>query len=284
VHISPDGQRVSVNIFSPRPTALDLWLYDLEAENLTRLTFGGGNGAATWTQDGRLIYAGADSVAAFLTGRSEVRHVPADQSAAPATLLAASDRGALMPTSISRDGTTLAGTWLAPGTTRDVVAVTLSDAWVADLGGAGEPRNFVPTGFDESNAAFSPDGRYVAYTSNESGREEIYVVPYPGPGSKSPVSRGGGTFANWNPNGRELFYVSADNELMAVNVDTTGGFRALSTPNRLFVLPPFFPDRGFPYDVSADGTRFLVIKPTATQQAEIRIVVNWIDEIERAAQ
>jgi hypothetical protein len=163
--------------------------------------------------------------------------------------------------------------------------VTLSDASVAGSGGAGEPRNFVATSFDERHPVFSPDGRYVAYTSNESGRDEIYVVPYPGPGAKSPVSQGGGTLANWNPNGGELFYVSAANELMAVkNVDTTGGFRA-STPNRLFVLPPFVAGRGLPYDVAADGTRFLVLKPTTHgQQADIRIVVNWIDEIERAAQ
>jgi hypothetical protein len=117
--------------------------------------------------------------------------------------------------------------------------------------------------------------------SNESGREEIYVVPYPGPGGKVQISRNGGRAPRWNPTGGELFYLGTENDLMVVDVDTAGALRA-SAPRRLFSMPPFWA-AGRSYDVAPDGARFLVRRRSATtvQLAELRIVVNWAEDFER---
>jgi hypothetical protein len=285
VQISPDGRQVATNIFEVRSLALDLWTYDLEADRLTKLTFGGANAGDVWTPDGRrLFYSHADSLVGLLTGGGELRSVPVDQSAAPVLVLAMSDRGTFLPSSISPDGAVLAGTFGLAGA-RDVAMLTLNEGTlVGSEGPVGEPRDFLATTFDEQWPTFSPDGRYVAYSSNEQDRTEVYVVPYPGPGGKTQVSRGGGDFPQWNPAGGELFYVSAGNELMATAVETTGAFRA-STPRALFAMPPVVTGRGQTYDVAADGTRFLVRKQNTAegQWGELRVVVNLIGEIERGA-
>jgi len=285
VQVSPDGRQVEANIFDLKALTLDLWVYDLEGERLTKLTFGGANAGGIWAPDGRrLFYAHADSFVGLVTGGGELRSVPVDQSAAPTMHLAASDRGPFLPSSISPDGSVLAGIFGQPGA-HDIAMLTLSEASLTGSGGqVGEPRDFLATSFDEQWPVFSPDGRYVAYSSNESGSTQVYVVPYPGPGGKTQVSRGGGDLPRWNPVGGELFYVSAGNELMAAAVETAGGFRA-STPRALFAMPPVVAGRGMTYDVAGDGTRFLVRKQRTAegQSAELRIVVNLIDEIERGA-
>jgi serine/threonine-protein kinase len=285
VQISPDGRQIQTNIFDVTSLTLDLWVYDLEGERLTKLTFGGANAGGIWTPDGRrLLYTHADSFVRLLTSGGELRSVPVDQSAAPEVLLAASDRDGFLASSISPDGAALAAS-VGPAGAHDVVMLTLNDASLPGSGSpAGEPRDFLATSFDEQWATFSPDGRYLAYSSDESGRAEVYVVPYPGPGGKTQVSRGGGDLPRWNPAGGELFYVSTGNELMAAPVQTTDTFRA-STPRALFTMPPVVAGRGMSYDVAADGTRFLVRRQrdTAAQAAELRIVVNLIDEIERGA-
>ena len=136
------------------------------------------------------------------------------------------------------------------------------------------------TSFREARAIFSA-ANFVAYTSDQSGSEEVYVVPYPGPGGQVQVSRGGGTLPRWSPNGRELYYVSGGN-LMSAAVETGPALRA-SAPRTVFPLPPLVSYGGHPYDVSPDGMRFLVLKAgSGLQQVELRVVVNWIDELERA--
>jgi hypothetical protein len=192
-------------------------------------------------------------------------------------------RGLVVPTSLGADGKVLLVA-NDVGSNTDILAVDL-DGTLAPLEPNRKPRDFLVTPFSETSAVLSPNGRYVAYTSNESGRNEIYVVPFPGPGAKSPVSRGGGNSPRWNRNGRELFYLNGD-ELVSVEVDTTGNFRALA-PRALFKIPPLLAIRGTPYDVSPDGAHFLMLKAVTSgdvqQSVELRIVVNWIDELERAA-
>jgi dipeptidyl aminopeptidase/acylaminoacyl peptidase len=141
---------------------------------------------------------------------------------------------------------------------------------------------FLRTQFDEAVPRFSPDGRWLAYISDESGRFEIYVQPYPGPGRKWQISTEGGTEPVWNPNGRELFYRSGD-KMMAVDIATQPGFAA-GTPRKLFEgryeLPPF-PTTN--YDVSPDGQRFLLLKPIEQEAAstQINVVLNWFEELKR---
>ena len=144
---------------------------------------------------------------------------------------------------------------------------------------------FLRTPFEEGGARFSPDGRWLAHVSNESGGPEVYVQPYPGPGGKWQISTDGGTEPVWNRNGRELFYRSG-NRMMAVETTMQPSFSA-GKPRMLFEGPYFtteFPNMTVSYDVSADGQRFLVVKETdaaSRSAAQINVVQNWTEELKR---
>ena len=147
----------------------------------------------------------------------------------------------------------------------------------------GRRSRFSEHRFDEAEPRFSPDGRWLAYMSDESGRYEIYVQSYPGPGGKWQISTEGGTEPVWNPNGRELFYRSGD-KMMAVEIATRPGF-AVGTPRMLFEgryeAPPF---PIVNYDVSLDGQRFLMLKPSeeaASAPTQINVVLNWFEELKQ---
>jgi eukaryotic-like serine/threonine-protein kinase len=144
-------------------------------------------------------------------------------------------------------------------------------------------EKFLATSAFEAAPQFSPDGRWVAYVSNESGQEEIYVRPYPGPGQKWPISTDGGTEPVWNPNGRELFYRNG-NKMMVVSVRTEPVFSA-SKPVLLFTGDYTPASTSNPnYDVSRDGRRFLMVQPSAREQTattQIIVVLNWYDELKR---
>jgi serine/threonine-protein kinase len=142
---------------------------------------------------------------------------------------------------------------------------------------------FLNTRFNESAPRFSPDGRWLAYVSDESGHWETYVRPYPGPGGKWQVSTEGGTEPVWNPNGRELFYRQA-NKMMAVDVTTQPGFSA-GKPKLLFE-EPYLPTAATiqNYDVSPDGQHFLMVKPVEQEQSaptQINVVLNWFEELKQ---
>jgi eukaryotic-like serine/threonine-protein kinase len=140
---------------------------------------------------------------------------------------------------------------------------------------------FLQTPFDESTPRFSPDGRWLAYMSNESGRNEIYVQPYPGPGGKIQISTEGGAEPAWNPSGWELFYRNGD-KMMAVDTAPQPSFAA-GKPRVLFEgryepTPATIPN----YDVSRDGQRFLMLKPAEASEAaptQINVVLNWFEEL-----
>jgi Tol biopolymer transport system component len=284
ITFAPDGRRASTAMVdASNATLADVWIYELDGDRFVRATFGGANVGVSWTADSqRLVYMHSGSLANIGT---EIQTVAADGSGAPSTLIGNSSwmRGLVVPTSLGADGKVLLVA-NDVGANTDILAVDL-DGTLGPLEPNRKPRDFLVTPFSETSAVLSPNGRYVAYTSNESGRNEIYVVPFPGPGAKSPVSRGGGNSPRWNRNGRELFYLNGD-ELVSVEVDTTGNFRALA-PRALFKIPPLLAIRGTPYDVSPDGAHFLMLKAVtsgdAQQSVELRIVVNWIDELERAA-
>ena len=143
---------------------------------------------------------------------------------------------------------------------------------------------FLQTPFNESTPSFSPDGHWLAYISDETGRYEVYAQPYPGPGGKYQVSTNGGTEPVWNPNGKEFFYRSGD-KMMAVEVTTQPAF-AVGKPKVLFQGPylPTGAEAPF-YDVSADGQRFLMIKPSEQDSpsslTQIVVVQNWFEELKR---
>jgi hypothetical protein len=153
------------------------------------------------------------------------------------------------------------------------------------LPGDRKPRPFLQTPANEGGPIFSPDDHWLAYVSDESGRQEIYVRPFPGPGGKIPISTDGGTEPMWARNGRELFYRNGD-KMMATAVETNPVFAA-GKPKLLFEghyetgIGAFEPD----YDVSPDGQRFLMIKASEQESAptQLNVVLNWSDELRRLA-
>jgi eukaryotic-like serine/threonine-protein kinase len=263
--LSPDGRRVAVAI---QDQASQIWLYDLSRETLTRFTFvGSTNQNANWTPDGKRIV--------FLSNKEGPLNPfwqLADGSGGVERLT--TSVYANVPMSWSPDGKLLAFTEVNPTTGLDIWVLGMSDR---------KAQPFLRTPFNESAPRFSPDGRWLAYISDESGRFEIYVQPYPGPGGKWQISTDGGREPAWNPNGRELFYRSG-NKMMAVDLATLPSFAA-GKPRLLFEGPYIpTPLTTSNYDVSPDGQRFLMLKASEQAQAaptQINVVLNWFEELKR---
>ena len=261
--LSPDGRRVAVE------TENQIWIYDLSRDTLTRFTFEGSpNQSPVWTPDGKHI--------AFYSskgGPSNVWWQLADGSGGLEQL--GTGLYPQIPRSWSPDGQLLAFHENNPITKKDIWVLRLSDH-------KAEP--FLRTPFSEGGPVFSPDGHWLAYISDESGRQEIFVQPYPGPGGKWQISTEGGNEPAWSRNGRELFFRSG-NKMMAVEVTTQPTFSA-GKPKVLFagqyltVTPGL---TGTAFDISPDGQRFLMVKETerATTNAQINVVLNWSEELKR---
>ena len=202
-----------------------------------------------------------------------IYRMPADGSGT-AEIASSSGEDYKVPGSWSPDGKVLAFS-LQDQTTG-------SDIWVRKLDGDGKARPFLQTPANEGGPVFSPDGRWLAYESDESGRVEVYVRPFPGPGSKWQISTDGGTEAVWARSGRELFYRNGD-KMMAAAVEIKPGFSA-AKPRLLFEghyetsIYTFHPN----YDVTPDGQRFLMIRGTEQKSAtQINVVLNWSDELKQ---
>ncbi|MDX1390481.1 MAG: hypothetical protein R3344_14935, partial [Acidobacteriota bacterium] len=265
--VAPDGNRLA---FTLEEESDDLWLYDLARGGFTRLTFDARNIAPVWRpghDEITLSSVGGHDVPAVFSiaadGSGERRALQPQQAGRP-----------LFPTGWSPDGQTLCYVTTDASLGFDILTV--------GEGGEGPPRPFVATTFDEHMAVFSPDGQWVAYSSDESGRMEVYVIPYPGPGSKTKVSNEGGGEPVWNPAGGELFYRDGD-KMMAVTVRTEGDL-TVSRPRLLFEAS--FARRTLAwitnYDVSRDGQRFLMIQEAPRPDSRrIEIVQNWFAEVDR---
>jgi eukaryotic-like serine/threonine-protein kinase len=259
--LSPDGRRLAVEIEG------QIWLYDLSRETLTRFTFEGDtNIRPVWILDGKRIAFTSDK-----EGPLNIFWQLADGSGGRERLT--SSEYTQFPISSSADGQLLAFVEVNP-TQRDISLLRLGDRKV---------QPFLRTRFNETLPRFSPDGRWLAYISDESGRYEVYVQPYPGPGGKWQISTEGGTEPVWSRNGRELFYRSGD-KMMAADVTTQPSFSA-GTPKVLFER--HYQGTAVPtpnYDVSLDGQRFLMLKPTEQSEAaptQINVVLNWFEELKQ---
>lgn len=267
--LSPDGRRLAVTISENEKR--DVWVYDLPRGTLTRLTFDGSSRQPIWTPDGRRL-----TFTSFRGGPAEIFWKPADGSGAEERLVTAQGSGVV------------AGSWSPDGR-----ALTLSEfhpstgSWDIQVFSRGADPNRRPllnTAFAEQAEALSPDGRWLAYVSNESGQPEIYVQPFPGPGGKWQISSDGGREPVWNPNGRELFFRNLSaTQMWAVDITTRPTFSA-SKPSLLFegsYEVAFVPHAN--YDVTADGQRFIMIQPTGrpASPTQINIVPDWFDELRR---
>jgi len=268
--ISPDGKRVAVVLDE---LGGNVWTYDLARDTLTRLTFeGGGTNTVAWAKDAKRVVFNAG-------GPANLFWQPADGSGKAERLTRSENQQ--NPFSFSADGQTLAYSELDPATSWDIWLLRLSDP-SASSGQGRKAELFLRTSSYETVPVFSPDGRWLAYVSDETGRFEIYVRPYPGPGGKWQASTDGGAEPVWNPNGRELFYRNGP-EMMAVDVASQPGFSA-GKPRVLFTGPYLSITATTPsYDVSPDGQRFLMMKPNEQQPSsnQINIVQNWFEELKR---
>ena len=271
--LSPDGRRVAVGIVEQES---QVWLYDLSRDTLTRLTFEGNvNLNPVWTPEGKRI--------AFLSNKEGALNPfwqLADGSGGLERLTTSDYNQS--PNSWSQDGQLLAFVEVNPTTGYDIWVLRMGDSSAAS-GQVRKAQPFLRTPFNEGAPRFSPDGRWLAYISDESGRYEIYVQPYPGPGGKWQISTEGGTEPVWNPNGRELFYRSGD-KMMAVDIATQPSFSA-GKPRMLFEGPYVTTGRTVPeYDVAPDGQRFLMLKPVEQAGAaptQINVVLNWFEELKQ---
>ncbi len=157
---------------------------------------------------------------------------------------------------------------------------TKPDLWLLPLAGDRQPALFLQTPFVETQGRFSPDGRWIAYTSNDQSRNELYVQTFPAAGGKWQISTNGGSSSAWRSDGKELYYISADGKLMAVEVKPGGSFEATS-PRALFDLAPARAGaRG--YAVTAAGDRFLfVTTPEEAASLQFTVVTNWAPEAKK---
>jgi serine/threonine-protein kinase len=266
--VSPDGRRVAVSIADEES---HIWSYDVARDTLDRLTFEGkDNSTFAWPPDGRSIAFRSDR------GGPPNLFLQALDGSSPVERLTTSD-SPNSPNSFSPDGRLLAFVENTPETGRDILVLSVSDR---------SAKPYLNSLYEESAPKFSPDGKWLAYSSDESGRREIYVQSYPGPGRKWQISTGGGQEPVWNPLGGELFYRQG-NKILAVQIDTESGLSARNP--RILFEGPYLPSAAtFPfYDVSPDGERFLMLKPAESQTAaptQIHVVLNWHQELKEKSQ
>ncbi len=270
--LSPDGRRIAFR--SPAPNC-DIWIYDLERGTSTRLTLEGDNHGVVWTPDGKgIAFARANLPRGIPSGGVSVDLLEGFVGGPTVKPLATHQPGDPLPTSISPDGRLL-----LCGTSG---ADTVGDIEVLDLGAKPERRVVVRSPFDESQAVFSPDGRYIAYVSGESGRLEVYVQPYPVLDSRTQVSSEGGVQPVWSRDGKELFFRQG-RSMMAVEVRTTPAF-SVGRPRALFEGGAHESPSAASYDVTPDGQRFLIVRGrTLTGDPEVEVVLGWSEELRRTA-
>lgn len=260
--ISPDGKLAVVTVFM---RSWDLWIYEFERKTLMRFTFYNGGSFPVWTPDSQSIVYTTHSPLFSL------RLKRVDGRGNEQTLLGNDfDDPNAAPLAVSPNSQTL----MLGRNHAGVPGVDL-----VSLDGSGKIQTLLQSRFIQTQAEFSPDGHWVAYMSNESGRDEIYVQPYPGLGGKRLLSTEGGTFPRWARNGREIFYRNED-KIMNVSLETQPAFKA-GTPRVLFQGGGYLGLGN--YDVAPDGQHFLMLKEkdAPASSKEVSIVLNWTDELKR---
>jgi eukaryotic-like serine/threonine-protein kinase len=261
--VSPDGTRAVVSRSNDFQgiTASNLWLLDLARGTNKRFTSSvGRNDHPVWSPDGtRIVFVSSREGGA--TSNQNLYQKLASGTEDETVLFRSGE--AKVPTSWSRDGRFLLYTVADPKTKNDI--------WVLSMDGDHRRTRLLGTEFSESQAQFSPDSRWIAYTSDASGRNEVYVRGFPEAGEDFVVSRGGGRSPRWRGDGKELDYISLDGKVMAVELAAGRTFQP-GTPKPLFQASGTLPE----WDVTADGKRFLFAVPAQPTQAPFTVVTNWM--------
>jgi len=256
--LSPDDQKLAMTI---RAANDDIWVYQLNRGTLTRITFGGGNSDfPVWTPDGkRVVYASERGKSIKLFSK------PWDGSGSEERFGESLNLDGASWESISPDG-------------KMVAYGQQGDIWIMALDNSRKPQRFIVSPAAEFSPSFSPDGRWLSYISNESGQNEVYVVPFPQRDGKYQISTRGAFYSRWQPDGKTIIYLTG-NEVMEVDVRLSPSFD-FSPPRKIIDLPQSW--NGF-WDVSSDGKKFIIgiAKSGEIQAAQVNIVVGWFEELKK---
>jgi serine/threonine-protein kinase len=265
---SPDGQRLALMLADPAVlldgvSPHDIWILDISRNTLSRLTADGKSDDPIWTPDGKSItYLSRKDGGRTLLSRSL-------ETGSETVLLRGDGLG--VPWSWSADGRTLLFQRRV-GQDKNVFGSAL---WV--LGPDGQARAFSATSADAVDAGFSPDGKWIAYTSRETGRDEVYVQPFPGPGRRWQVSSNGGNTPRWGRGGREVIFRLSDRKRFMTAAVTYQPSFAIGKPTLLFDVQGTLT---FDYDISPDGETFAVTNSVQSNMAtRVNIVENWFEEL-----
>ena len=261
VRLAPDGGRAA---YSRVSSTINIWVLDLARTSASRLSFGSADRAPVWSADGAYI-----AYASIEPGANRICRRAANGAGKEEVLLESKDE--VRPVTWSPDGKWLLylsgvrGHW---------------DQYLLPVSGGGKPVPFLIDPYDKYDARFSPDGRWIAYSSNETGRREVYVRPVPEAAGGTPglqgkwqISTSGGVHARWRKDGKELFFLGLTNRIMAVAIQSSVGSFQSSNPEPLFPVQ-VVSGPADPYDVTGDGTRFLVLN-RSDEGARVTVILNW---------
>jgi serine/threonine-protein kinase len=258
---SPDGRQLALTVRFPDP---DVWIYDLERGALRRITFAPGEDELpVWSPDGKRIAFASN-------GRQQAFVIPADGSGQEEPLLKNDSHFHLQ--SWSPDGKLIAYERLG--------STARWEIWMLPMEGEHKPYPYLQGQFSELHPAFSPDGKWLAYTSGESGRAEVYVQRFPGPGEKIQVSTDGGIYPVWSRDGRRLIYENSDT---LWSVDVTGSPTFSVGKTHVLYQGEIWNDAAGPnYALSPDGKRIVVVERSKdAAESNINVILNWNEELLR---
>ncbi len=259
--LSPSGDRLAFDLVDLRSNKSDIWIRDLARGVNSRFTFAPGNAfAPLWSRGGETIVFTSDR-----EGAPGLYEKAASGQGEEKLLL--KEEALVIPISFSPDGRFLAYQMRNPKTSWDIMILPMT--------GERKPVAFAAASFNENQGKFSPDGRFLAYISNESGRNEIYVQSYPGPGGKWQISNAGGTDPHWRADGKELYYRSPDQKLMSVEIRGDASVEA-GIPQPLFLGRVHIGTARNKLVPAKDGQRFLFVAPLGRDaMTPTTVVLNW---------
>jgi Tol biopolymer transport system component len=266
--LSRDRQKVAVSIVDPTAGPPDIWIYEVSRGLRSRFTFDpGADRWPVWSPDSTRVAFSSNRKGQFNL------YIKSYAGSGIEELLLEKNDHDNIPTDWSADGRYLL--FVTRGDPK-----TQSDVWALPLSGDRKPISLLQTPFRELDAVFSPDGRWIAYTSDESGRDEVYVTPFPGPGRKWQVSTSGGILPRWSGTGKEVFFDGPGERIMTAVVNARGDTFQVGPTQPLFEIRPQRP--GNVFDVMPDGQRFLVNTAAQVQSAApLTLVVNWPADLKK---
>ncbi len=276
--VSPDGQRVAVQTLDSAAANYQIGVYDLSRGTNMRLTFGPWrNQSPIWSPDSQTVAYGANQ-----KGRNNMLFQRKSDGTGGEQLLTESANNKF-PTSWSADGRFIAYNSTPEGKSN-------SELWILPLFGDRKSFPFLETNSNVAEGRFCPRGGWIAYSSDESGRSEVYITSFPGHQGKWQVSQSGGSMPRWRRDGKELFYLTPNGQLMAADINWSGTTLEIAVVHSLFRLrlapgPPIYdlgPTAGqIGYDISPDGQRILVNSPAESDAAPITVILNWPAELKK---